>query len=37
MTDTELKAIAALAMMGLSNMPKNGYITPAANGTPSAL
>ena len=36
-TDTELKLIAALAMMGLSNTPKNGYNAPAATGTPSAL
>lgn len=37
MTDTELKLIAAAAIMGLSNRPKIGYSTPAAIGTPSAL
>ena len=36
-TETELKLIAAAAIMGLSNNPKNGYRTPAARGTPSAL
>ncbi len=36
-TDTELKVMAALAMMGLSKSPKNGYSTPAAIGTPSTL
>src|SRR5579883_2598321 len=36
-TDTELKLIAAAAMTGLSSRPKNGYSTPAAIGTPSAL
>jgi len=36
-TDTELKLIAAAAMMGERRMPKNGYRTPAATGTPSAL
>ena len=30
-TDTELKLIAALAMMGLKRIPKNGYSTTAAN------
>ena len=34
-TDTELKVIAALAIIGLSSSPKNGYSTPAAIGTPS--
>lgn len=37
MTDTELKVIAALAMIGLSNNPNAGYSTPAATGTPSTL
>ena len=36
-TDTELNVIAALAIIGLSTIPKNGYSTPAAIGTPSAL
>ena len=36
-TDTELKLIAALAIIGLSSTPKTGYSTPAAIGTPSAL
>ncbi len=36
-TDTELKLIAAAAMIGDSNKPKNGYSTPAATGTPSML
>lgn len=36
-TDTELMAIAAPAKIGDSNSPKNGYSTPAAIGTPSAL
>lgn len=36
-TDTELKLIAAAAIMGESNRPKMGYNTPAATGTPSAL
>ena len=30
-------AIAAAASMGDSKMPKNGYSTPAAIGTPAAL
>src|ERR1035437_3644854 len=34
-TDTELKLIAAAAIIGLSNRPKNGYRIPAAMGTPS--
>ena len=33
-TDTELRAMAALARMGLSSSPKNGYRTPAATGMP---
>ena len=37
MTDTELSAIAALAMMGLSRMPSQGYSTPAATGMPMTL
>ena len=37
MTDTELNVIAALAIIGLSNNPVNGYSTPAAIGTPSRL
>ena len=36
-TDTELNVIAALAIIGLSSQPKNGYSTPAAIGTPSTL
>jgi hypothetical protein len=36
-TDTELKLIAAAAMIGLSSMPNAGYKTPAAIGTPAAL
>jgi hypothetical protein len=36
-TDTELKVIAALAMIGLSSSPNMGYSTPAATGTPSTL
>ena len=36
-TDTEDSAIAAEAMIGLSNQPVNGYNTPAASGTPAAL
>jgi len=36
-TDTELKLIAAAAMIGLRRSPKNGYSTPAATGTPSTL
>ena len=37
MTDTELKLMAAPAMMGLRSKPKNGYSKPAAMGIPSAL
>ena len=37
MTDTELNVMAALAIIGLSNNPKNGYNTPAAIGTPMTL
>jgi hypothetical protein len=36
-TDTELKLIAALAIIGLNSHPKTGYSTPAAIGIPSAL
>ena len=36
-TDTELTLIAAPAIIGLKMMPKNGYKTPAAIGTPKAL
>ena len=36
-TDTELKLIAAAAMMGLKSHPNAGYRTPAAIGTPAAL
>ena len=36
-TETELKLIAAAAMMGLSSTPKKGYSTPAATGTPRLL
>ena len=37
MTDTELKLIAAAAIMGLNSRPKNGYRIPAAMGTPAVL
>jgi len=37
MTDTELKLIAAAAIIGESSRPKNGYSTPAAMGMPSTL
>ncbi len=36
-TDTELKLMAAAAMIGLSNIPNHGYNTPAAIGTPIEL
>lgn len=36
-TDTELKLIAAAAIIGESSKPKNGYSNPAATGTPSML
>lgn len=36
-TLTDDRAIAAAAMIGDSRMPKNGYNTPAATGTPAAL
>jgi len=37
MTDTELKLIAAAAIIGDSSRPNTGYSTPAAIGTPAAL
>jgi hypothetical protein len=37
MTDTELKLMAAAAIMGDSRSPKKGYNTPAATGTPNEL
>ena len=37
MTETELKVIAALAIIGLSRTPNTGYNAPAARGTPSRL
>ena len=37
MTETELKLMAVAAIMGDSNMPKKGYSTPAAIGTPAVL
>lgn len=36
-TDTELKLIAKAAIIGESNIPKNGYKTPAAIGIPKTL
>ena len=36
-TDTELKLIAAAAIMGDSSSPKTGYKTPAATGMPTEL
>ena len=36
-TDTELKAMAAPAMMGFKRKPVNGYKIPAAMGIPSEL
>ena len=36
-TETELKVIAALAIIGLKSSPKTGYKTPAAIGTPTTL
>ena len=36
-TETELKLIAAAAIIGDSSMPKNGNSTPAAIGTPAVL
>ncbi len=37
MTETELKLIAAAAMIGLSRRPTKGYRMPAAIGTPRLL
>jgi hypothetical protein len=37
MTDTELKLIAAAAMMGLKSSPTAGYKIPAPIGIPAAL
>lgn len=37
MTDTELRLMAAAAIIGLRSNPKNGYRTPAAIGIPRAL
>jgi hypothetical protein len=37
MTDTELRLIAAAAIIGDNNRPKNGYSRPAATGTPSEV
>ena len=36
-TETELKLMAAAAIMGDNNRPKTGYKSPAAIGTPIAL
>ena len=36
-TETELRVMAALAMIGLKRMPKKGYSAPAAIGTPIVL
>ena len=36
-TETELKLMATLAIIGLNRIPKNGYSTPAAIGTPIVL
>src|SRR3984957_11613278 len=36
-TETELKLIAAAAIIGLSSNPNTGKSTPAASGTPNAL
>ena len=36
-TDAELRLIASAAIIGDSSQPVNGYSTPAASGTPSAL
>lgn len=36
-TDTELKLMAAAAIIGFNKSPKNGKRTPAAIGTPAAL
>lgn len=36
-TDTELKLIAAAAIIGDNNIPKNGNSSPAAMGIPITL
>ncbi len=36
-TETELKLMAAAAMIGERSIPKKGYRTPAATGTPMVL
>ena len=36
-TDTELKLMAAAAIIGESSRPKKGYSTPAITGAPGAL
>ena len=36
-TDTELKLMAAAAIIGLSSRPNTGYSAPAATGTRSEL
>jgi len=36
-TETELNVMAALAMIGLRRIQKNGYKAPAAMGTPNTL
>lgn len=36
-TDTELKLMAAAAIIGESKIPKTGNRTPAATGTPNVL
>jgi hypothetical protein len=36
-TDTELKLIAAAAIIGDNSIPKNGYNIPAATGIPAML
>ena len=36
-TETELKVIAALAIIGLNSRPNQGYRIPAATGTPATL
>ena len=36
-TETELKLIAAAAIIGDNSIPKNGYNRPAAIGTPTEL
>lgn len=36
-TETELKLMAAAAIIGLNSIPKNGNSIPAATGTPNVL